>query len=376
MPLDYASIMKAGQGLVPDLQEQMYMAEQNRAMRDHRQSQTALNQFAFQQKQQAATREQQFHAEMADAVESGNPRAVSALMVKYPEFADKIKPGWDAYSKEGRQRALTGYGSVYVRAQNGDYSGAADRLQAMHDADVAAGQGDEDTPQIIAALRSNDPTQQKVALGTLGIVISAADPEKFGETYGKLNPTDVKSSFAKEYDDRVARFGKPAADLWAETENITVGPQGGVVVDKRDYVPGAALPAPTQAPQPKGGDPVRLDGGGIEARAKQVVPGVVVTSRQRSPAHNAKVGGKPNSYHLTGQARDFTPPAGMSMSALRANLASALPGYDVINEGDHVHVEPGPGTARSKSAVEETKVINGKKYFRIGGKWFDNPRGA
>jgi len=28
-----------------------------------------------------------------------------------------------------------------------------------------------------------------------------------------------------------------------------------------------------------------------------------------------------------------------------------------------------------KSAVEETKVINGKKYFLIGGKWFDNPRG-
>lgn len=83
-----------------------------------------------------------------------------------------------------------------------------------------------------------------------------------------------------------------------------------------------------------------MTGEQIEQTAFAAVPGMTVTSRQRSPAHNAAVGGVRNSYHLTDQARDFVPPHGMSMGALHARLAAAMPGFDVINEGDHVHVEP------------------------------------
>lgn len=81
-------------------------------------------------------------------------------------------------------------------------------------------------------------------------------------------------------------------------------------------------------------------GAQIEQRALSVVPGAVVTSRKRSPAKNRAVGGAANSYHLTDRARDFVPPRGMSMGALHARLARAMPNFDVINEGDHVHVEP------------------------------------
>lgn len=65
-----------------------------------------------------------------------------------------------------------------------------------------------------------------------------------------------------------------------------------------------------------------------------------MTSTLRSAAHNAKVGGVPNSFHLTGQARDSVPPKGMSMSDYAAQLRRLNPGLDVINEGDHVHMEP------------------------------------
>lgn len=65
-----------------------------------------------------------------------------------------------------------------------------------------------------------------------------------------------------------------------------------------------------------------------------------VTSTLRSAAHNKAVGGKANSYHLSGRARDSVPPPGMSMSAYAAELRRLNPGMDVINEGDHVHVEP------------------------------------
>jgi hypothetical protein len=70
------------------------------------------------------------------------------------------------------------------------------------------------------------------------------------------------------------------------------------------------------------------------------VPGERITSTKRDPAHNRRVGGVSNSYHLTGQARDSVPPPGMSMAAYAAELKRLNPHLDVINEGDHVHMEP------------------------------------
>jgi hypothetical protein len=52
------------------------------------------------------------------------------------------------------------------------------------------------------------------------------------------------------------------------------------------------------------------------------------------------VGGVANSYHLKGLARDSVPPRGMSMGQYYAELRRRNPGLDVINEGDHVHIEP------------------------------------
>lgn len=74
--------------------------------------------------------------------------------------------------------------------------------------------------------------------------------------------------------------------------------------------------------------------------APRGIPGERVTSTLRSPARNQAVGGVRNSYHLTGQARDSVPPPGMSMSAYAAQLRRLNPNMDVINEGDHVHIEP------------------------------------
>lgn len=76
------------------------------------------------------------------------------------------------------------------------------------------------------------------------------------------------------------------------------------------------------------------------AFAPKGVAGERITSTLRSPAKNAAVNGKPNSYHLSGRARDSVPPPGMSMSAYAAELRRLNPGLYVINEGDHVHMEP------------------------------------
>lgn len=71
-----------------------------------------------------------------------------------------------------------------------------------------------------------------------------------------------------------------------------------------------------------------------------------VTSTYRTPQRNAEVGGVSNSFHtrrgIDGKplARDSVPPAGMSMNEYARRLKALNPNYDVINEGDHVHMEP------------------------------------
>jgi hypothetical protein len=70
------------------------------------------------------------------------------------------------------------------------------------------------------------------------------------------------------------------------------------------------------------------------------IPGERVTSTTRSAARNRAVGGVANSYHLTGQARDSVPPPGMGMAEYARRLQAANPHLEVINEGDHVHMEP------------------------------------
>jgi len=89
-------------------------------------------------------------------------------------------------------------------------------------------------------------------------------------------------------------------------------------------------------------------GAGIEQAALQLSPGVVVSGRARTPERNAQVGGVPDSYHMSDNARDFQPAKGQTVAALAARLQPLkAQGYDVIAEGDHVHVEPGPKMGRA-----------------------------
>lgn len=89
-----------------------------------------------------------------------------------------------------------------------------------------------------------------------------------------------------------------------------------------------AAPAPTSG----GADPSAVI-------AELTGAGARVTSARRSPERNAAVGGAPNSYHLTGRARDIVPPPGMSMAQLEQRLRSSGAEFaELINEGDHIHV--------------------------------------
>lgn len=101
------------------------------------------------------------------------------------------------------------------------------------------------------------------------------------------------------------------------------------------YIPatlgGAPQGGPVGATPQQGGDPF-----GFLAQA-----GATVTSGYRSKADNERVDGVPNSYHLTGQARDIVPPTDPQQAAFIRQQAAAN-GLEVIDEGDHWHLEPRP----------------------------------
>lgn len=105
---------------------------------------------------------------------------------------------------------------------------------------------------------------------------------------------------------------------------------------------GAGPQAAPQAPSsPGGGD--WLDG------VASAAPDAQVTSGYRDPAKNARVGGKANSRHLTGEAVDLVPRPGETMAQLHARV-SRVPGVRAINEGDHEHVQKtGPRVAPRRS---------------------------
>ena len=260
MPLDFANILATSQGLVPDLREQMMQDAAFRQQQTEWGQQNQLNQFATAQKQNQATRLEQFQRAVQVAVHSGDPRAIANVMIEFPEFAEQLKPGVTAVGSAGQQRNLTQKGAIYTRAINNDFTGAAKQLEARIAADKAAGVDTADDEEILAGLKSGDPHQQKIATATVGFSLAAETGDKFGETYKAVNPADKQSPFMIEYQDRVRQFGKEAADTWAETKNIEAGPPGGVIFDKRDYIRGGGAGPYTPSTSSRGGDPASTGG--------------------------------------------------------------------------------------------------------------------
>lgn len=132
--------------------------------------------------------------------------------------------------------------------------------------------------------------------------------------------------------------GQMVAEAPFAPQIVTASPESTVmVVDKNSSAP---------APPRVGGGTV--DFGAIDSLV--AASGGRVTSGLRTPERNAAVKGVPNSYHLTGQARDVVPPAGVPLRQYAENLKRELPpGVETIVESDHVHLEPAPGASRSQS---------------------------
>ncbi|HXG81709.1 MAG TPA: D-Ala-D-Ala carboxypeptidase family metallohydrolase [Sphingomicrobium sp.] len=88
-----------------------------------------------------------------------------------------------------------------------------------------------------------------------------------------------------------------------------------------------------------------------------------VTSTYRSPAHNRRVGGVANSYHLSNRAIDIARRPGVSHWQIAAAYRNA--GYSLaesLDEGDHSHFAFGPPRRRAARAqAQMVAVKSGEK---------------
>ena len=147
-------------------------------------------------------------------------------------------------------------------------------------------------------------------------------------------------------------------------------------------VPTTAAPAAAPATvQPRAAAPQTMGFSGmgqltpVGQQAAQTVlqnfPGARITSGLRTPERNAAVGGAQKSYHLTGNAIDVVPPAGMPMNVFAAQLQAQLGpmGYRVMygdpGHLDHVHIQPGAGDAMNtprqfNPSIAATDIATGR----------------
>jgi hypothetical protein len=93
-----------------------------------------------------------------------------------------------------------------------------------------------------------------------------------------------------------------------------------------------------------------------------------VTSTYRSPAHNRRVGGVANSYHLSNRAIDIARRPGVSHWQIAAAYRNA--GYSLaesLDEGDHSHFAFGTPKRRSLGAKPQMVAVKAgeKTEWRI-----------
>ena len=91
-----------------------------------------------------------------------------------------------------------------------------------------------------------------------------------------------------------------------------------------------------------------------------------VTSTYRSPEHNRRVRGVPNSYHLSGRAIDIARRAGVRHAEIESAYRAA--GYRLIeslDEGDHSHFAFGSAGSAGPSAMATAEPTGGTKWKMV-----------
>lgn len=328
--------------------------------------------------QQAQQREQQYTTDLNAYYAHPTTAALAQLATRYPDHAEALKQSYTMMDADKRSSDQTTFGALFGAAQSGRADLAVKLLQQRQAAERQAGHDTTELDDLLTSLGSSDPAAKAAALkqlqGFSQIHLAAADPSKFADVFGALGKGGEQFTLGQGQT-RYDAQGNPIASVAPKPDYLVV-PEGGTAFPLNGspaltggggQASGGAGAGPS-APVP------HYTGGQIEQMATAAVPGIRVTSRDRTYKQQAElyrqylayksgkgpwapVAAKPGeSAHEDNRGRDFVPPPGMSQAQLASQLHAAMPGAHILNEGNHVHVDTprlAPGNASAQAAPQQ-----------------------
>ena len=185
-PYNYGALLAQGQALVPNLLDQEIQRSLGRAQIEQAQANSAL----MHQKVAAdvADRQQQaqYGREVTAALESGDPRAISSLIARYPQYKDALKTNWDQMDALQQRAEMRQAAGIWSALNAGNTDAAIKQLEGRVTADREAGQDTADDEEQLALLKSGDPKAVNTVKGRLGLFMASVQPEKFASVVEQL----------------------------------------------------------------------------------------------------------------------------------------------------------------------------------------------
>lgn len=185
-PINQAAILAGGQSLVPDFLNQEIERSLGRAQVDQTQAQTGLIKQKLMEGLAGVQRQQQYDNDVRMALESGDARSLSELIVKYPEQKDALKASWDQMDSLKQRSELRQAAGIWSALNAGNTDVAIRQLEQRITSDREAGEDTADDEEQLALLKSGDPKAVNSVKGRLGLFMASVVPEKFASVVEQL----------------------------------------------------------------------------------------------------------------------------------------------------------------------------------------------
>jgi murein DD-endopeptidase MepM/ murein hydrolase activator NlpD len=251
-PIDQGAIMASGMSLVPDYAQQELQRRLVAIQEQEAQGRVMQVAAAAAKQRSEMMRQQDFESAYEEARASANPGALADLAMRFPEFSEAMKRGFDMQDSARKTVDLRQMAEIQSAAQNGRYDLAASAYRRRLEADAAAGgETDEIEQAILDGLQSGDPAQQRHALASLTAGLAAITGEAhFSSTLERLNQErrgKTREIDGVVYDDDPLSpgYGKP---VYASQRPEIVSAPNGAFMERVPFQVGDGQSAPAAPP--------------------------------------------------------------------------------------------------------------------------------
>lgn len=201
-PIDYLGMLPQvdlGQSLLSGLQAGASL----RQVRDERAA-----------AEQARVQQEQFQADLQNALANPNARNFAAMTAKYPQMREAFKQSWDLLSEDQRNAEFGAGIQVYNALQNNNPQAALSVLDEQIAAMKNSGQDVSDLQNI----RRQVETDPRGAQGYVGLVLSSINPDGWGKAASEMRAAQAAPY---ELSEKASKAKKAAIDAkYAESNAV------------------------------------------------------------------------------------------------------------------------------------------------------------